>query len=158
MARFRDRSSQARKQSMLSALSGAIEDSALIARFGVLRVMLAGVGLLTGHVLLTLSGTGLASFASAPVLLGVGWNFLYIGGATLLTETYNEVEKGRAQATNDMTIFGVSLFASLSAGLLHQHFGWQTLNLLLLPWLGMAALALIWLAAARLRTRQMSSG
>jgi MFS family permease len=121
----------------------------LIARFGVLRIMLAGVGLLAGHVMLTLSGTGFASFASALVLLGVGWNFLYIGGTTLLTETYSEAEKGRAQATNDMTIFGVSLLASLSAGLLHQLFGWQALNLLLLPWLGTAALALIWLASRR---------
>lgn len=121
----------------------------LIARFGVLRIMLTGVGLLAGHVMLSLSGTGLASFASALVLLGVGWNFLYIGGTTLLTETYSEVEKGRAQATNDMTIFGVSLLASLSAGLLHQLFGWQMLNLLLLPWLGTAALALIWLASRR---------
>ncbi len=120
----------------------------LIARFGVLRIMLTGVGLLAGHVLLSLSGTGLASFASALVLLGIGWNFLYIGGTTLLTETYSEAEKGRAQATNDMTIFGVSL-ASLSAGLLHQLFGWQMLNLLLLPWLGTAALALIWLASRR---------
>ncbi|MEQ8380334.1 MFS transporter [Parvibaculum sp.] len=121
----------------------------LIARFGVLRIMLTGVGLLAGHVLLSLSGTGLASFASALVLLGIGWNFLYIGGTTLLTETYSEAEKGRAQATNDMTIFGVSLLASLSAGLLHQLFGWQMLNLLLLPWLGTAALALIWLASRR---------
>lgn len=123
----------------------------LIARFGVLRIMLAGVGLLAGHVLMSLSGTGLASFASALVLLGVGWNFLYIGGTTLLTETYSEAEKGRAQATNDMTIFGVSLLASLSAGVLHQLLGWQAMNMLLLPWLGMAALALIWLAARRRR-------
>ena len=123
----------------------------LIARFGVLRIMLAGVGLLTGHVLMSLSGTGFVSFASALVLLGVGWNFLYIGGTTLLTETYSEAEKGRAQATNDMTIFGVSLLASLSAGLLHQAFGWQAMNMLLLPWLGAAALALIWLAARRRR-------
>jgi len=123
----------------------------LIARFGVLRIMLAGVGLLAGHVLMSLSGTGFASFASALVLLGVGWNFLYIGGTTLLTETYSEAEKGRAQATNDMTIFGVSLLASLSAGVLHQLLGWQAMNMLLLPWLGMAALALIWLAARRRR-------
>ena len=121
----------------------------LIARFGVLRIMLAGVALLTGHVAMSLSGTEFVSFASALVLLGVGWNFLYIGGTTLLTETYSEAEKGRAQAMNDMTVFGVSLLASLGAGALHQMLGWQTMNMLLLPWLGAAALALVWLTIRR---------
>ena len=121
----------------------------LIARFGVLRIMLAGVALLTGNVAMSLSGTEFVSFASALVLLGVGWNFLYIGGTTLLTETYSEAEKGRAQAMNDMTVFGVSLLASLGAGALHQMLGWQTMNMLLLPWLGAAALALVWLTIRR---------
>jgi MFS family permease len=100
---------------------------------------------------MSLSGTEFVSFASALLLLGVGWNFLYIGGTTLLTGTYTEPEKGRAQATNDMTIFGVGLVSSLGAGLMHQLLGWQTLNLLLLPWLGTASLALVWLAAQRRR-------
>lgn len=126
----------------------------LIARFGVLPIMLAGVALLTGHVLTSLTGTGFGSFAAALILLGVGWNFLYIGGTTLLTETYTEAEKGRAQAMNDMTVFGVGLVSTLAAGMLHQAFGWQTLNLLLLPWLGLAALALFWLATMRRRPRQ----
>ncbi|KRW96485.1 MFS transporter, partial [Paracoccus sp. MKU1] len=77
---------------------------ALIARFGVLRIMLAGVLILAGHVLMTLTGTGFTSFAGALILLGVGWNFLYIGGTALLTTTYTAAERGRAQATNDMTI------------------------------------------------------
>lgn len=121
----------------------------LIARFGVLRIMFAGVGLLAAHVVTTWTGTGFGSFASALVLLGVGWNFLYIGGTTLLTETYTTAEKNRAQATNDMTIFAVGLICSFSAGGLLQLFGWQTLNALLLPWLAAAAIALIWLGRAR---------
>ncbi|MBR7518029.1 MFS transporter, partial [Mycobacterium tuberculosis] len=60
----------------------------LIARFGVLRVMLAGVALLAGHVLMTLTGNEFGSFAGALILLGMGWNFLYVGGTTLLTTTY----------------------------------------------------------------------
>ncbi len=116
----------------------------LITRFGVLRIMLAGVLLLTGHVLLTLSGTAFLSFASALILLGVGWNFLYIGGTTLLTTTYTTVEKGKAQATNDLTIFLVGLAASLSAGVLQNSVGWQTMNLMLLPWLAIAAAAILW--------------
>lgn len=117
----------------------------LIARFGVLRIMFVGVGLFAGHVLLSLSGTGLPSFASALILLGVGWNFLYIGGTTMLTETYTPAERGRAQATNDMTIFAVGLASSLGAGALLQVSGWQVMNLLLLPWLGLAALSILWL-------------
>lgn len=124
----------------------------LIARFGVLRIMLAGIALFAGHVVLSLTGTGFGSFASALVLLGIGWNFLYVGGTTLLTTTYTPAEKGRAQATNDMTIFIVGLASSLSAGALLQTFGWQTLNMLLLPWMAAAALALIWLG---LRQRKM---
>lgn len=113
----------------------------LIARYGVLRIMLAGVALLAGHVLISLTGTGFHSFAGALVLLGVGWNFLYIGGTTLLTTTYTAAEKGKAQATNDMTIFAVGLVGSLAAAPLLQLLGWQGLNLMLLPWLAVAAVA-----------------
>ena len=121
----------------------------LIARFGVVPMMLAGVALLTGHVLMTLSGTTFGSFASALVLLGIGWNFLYIGGTTLLTTTYTAAERGRAQAANDLSIFLVGLAASLSAGALLEFASWQTLNVLLLPWLGLAAAALLWLRYQR---------
>lgn len=123
----------------------------LIARFGVLRIMLAGVMILAGHVLLTLTGTGSGSFAGALILLGVGWNFLYIGGTTLVTTTYTPVERGRAQATNDMTIFAVGLASSFSAAALLQTFGWQMLNVLLLPWLALAAASLIWFGYRRRR-------
>ncbi|WP_329514731.1 MFS transporter [Pseudomonas moraviensis] len=117
----------------------------LISRIGALRVMLLGLLLLALHVLSTFTGTGFNSFASALVLLGVGWNFLFIGGTTLLTTTYSPSEKSRAQATNDLVIFAVGLSCSFGAGGLLNIFGWQTLNALLLPWLALAALAIIWL-------------
>ena len=123
----------------------------LISRFGVLKVMLAGVALLAGHILISLTGTTFHSFAGALVLLGVGWNFLYIGGTTLLTTTYTPVEKGKAQATNDMTIFAVGLLCSLAAAPLLQQFGWQGLNLVLLPWLAVAALVLSGFGIVRAR-------
>ena len=88
----------------------------LIARFGVLRVMFAGAVLLSAHVGLSLSGTGFVSFASALALLGVGWNFLYVGGTTLLTDAYLPAERGRAQAANDLLIFVVGLASSLTSG------------------------------------------
>jgi MFS family permease len=123
----------------------------LIALFGVLPVMLTGVAILAGHVVMTLTGTGFGSFAGALTLLGVGWNFLYIGGTTLLTTTYTAAERGRAQAANDMTIFAVGLGCSFAAAALLQAFGWQVLNLLLLPWLGLATASLVWLGIGRRR-------
>lgn len=124
----------------------------LIARFGALRIMGAGIGVLASHVLMTMTGTGFTSFAAALILLGLGWNFLYLGGTTLLTTTYRPVEKARAQATNDMVIFVVGLICSFSAGGLVHAVGWQQLNLFFLPWLGVAAAAVIWLGLAQRRT------
>ncbi len=126
---------------------------ALIGRFGVLPIMLLGVALLGGHVATSLSGTGFGSFVGALVLLGVGWNFLYIGGTTLLTTAYSAAEKGRAQAANDMTIFVVGLACSFGAGAALQFLGWQTLNLFLLPWLATAAALLLWLGSRQRRNR-----
>lgn len=121
----------------------------LIARFGVLRIMLVGAILLGGHVLLSLTGTTLSSFGSALVLLGLGWNFLFIGGTTLLTSAYRPAEKARAQATNDLTIYIVGFMASLCAGPLLQALGWQMMNVVLLPCLLLAVAALLWVGRGR---------
>ena len=96
--------------------------------------------LLIGHVAIALAGVQFLHFASALVLLGVGWNFAYVGGTTLLTTAYREAEKARAQAINDFVVFGTVAVASLSSGWLYHQFGWQTLNLAALPFL-VAALA-----------------
>jgi MFS family permease len=113
---------------------------ALIARFGAPRIMATGFVLLIGHVAIALAGVQFLHFASALVLLGVGWNFAYVGGTTLLTTAYREAEKARAQAINDFVVFGTVAVASLSSGWLYHQFGWQTLNLAALPFL-VAALA-----------------
>lgn len=117
----------------------------LIARFGAVRIMLAGVVIFVGHVLMTTTGTGFGSFATALVMLGVGWNFMYVGGTALLTTTYTQAERARAQAINDMTIFVVGLGCSFGAGGLLDALGWQRMNLMLIPWLLAAAAALAWL-------------
>lgn len=117
----------------------------LIARYGVLPVMFTGVLLLGGHVVGALSGTEFFDFAAALVLLGVGWNFLYIGGTTLLTGTYTAAEKSKAQAINDMTVSAVGLVGSFSAGGLLAWLGWAKMNVILLPWLVVAGAAIGWL-------------
>jgi MFS family permease len=134
---------------MLGMFVPSFFTGSLLARFGVHRVMLTGVALLAAHVAVSASGTGLGSFVSALVLLGVGWNFLYVGGTTLLTSAYLPAERARAQATNDFIVYLVGLAASLSAGVLLDLVGWQNLNLLLLPWLLIALVAVLWLRRSR---------
>ncbi|KIC21447.1 MFS transporter [Leisingera sp. ANG-Vp] len=115
----------------------------LISCFGVRPVMLAGVFFFLLHVWFTFSGTDFYSFAGALILLGVGWNFLYIGGTSLLTKAYAPSEKSKAQAMNDLIIFAVGLACSASAGFMQASLGWQTLNLVLLPWIGLTGLSIL---------------
>src|SRR6185437_9559765 len=118
----------------------------LIRRFGVLQVMLAGVGSMLGCVAIALSGQLFAHFWLALVLLGVGWNFMYIGGTTLLTEAYRPAEKAKAQGVNEMTVFTVQAISAFSSGVLVNSEGWRTLNLVAIPLVTLAAIAILWLA------------
>lgn len=117
----------------------------LIARFGTLKIMLMGVMLFLCYIAMALSGFHFFSFATSLILLGVGWNFLFIGSTSLLTGTYTLEEKAKAQAINDMTVFVVGLICSFSAGAVLDIFGWKAMNLALLPWLAITAISLIWL-------------
>lgn len=117
----------------------------LIARFGTLKIMLMGVMLFLCYIAMALSGFHFFSFATSLVLLGIGWNFLFIGSTALLTGTYTFEEKAKAQAINDMTVFVVGLICSFSAGAVLDIFGWKAMNLALLPWLAITTISLIWL-------------
>jgi len=118
----------------------------LIVRFGVLKVMFAGLLLFACYIAFALSGLQFHSFAISLVLLGVGWNFLFIGSTSLLTRTYTHEKKAKAQAINDMTVFVVGLICSFSAGALLDIIGWKVMNMALIPWLVITALSLIWLS------------
>jgi MFS family permease len=111
---------------------------ALIARYGAPRVMLAGFVLLLSHVAVAASGAEYLHFLSALVLLGVGWNFAFVGGTALLTQTYSPSEQTKVQALNESIVFGLIAVASLGAGWLYDRFGWANLNLATLPLLVMA--------------------
>jgi predicted MFS family arabinose efflux permease len=123
----------------------------LIKRFGVLQVMLAGVAFLFACVGVALSGQAIANFWWALVLLGIGWNFTYIGGSTLLTETYRPSEKAKAQGTNEITVFGVQALSSFAAGVLVNTAGWVTINYVGFLMAACAGGAASWLLAARRR-------
>jgi len=121
----------------------------LIKRFGVLQVMAAGTLLLYGVVAIALSGISVPHFWFALVLLGIGWNFLYIGGTTLITDACTPAERAKTQGMNDLLIFVMMATSSFSSGLLLEKGGWQTLNYLALPFITAAFLAILWLLARR---------
>jgi MFS family permease len=128
----------------------------LIRRFGVLHVMLAGAACMFACIGVALSGQLLAHFWWALVLLGLGWNFMYIGGTTLLTEAYRPAEKAKAQGLNEITIFTVQAISAFSSGVLVNTEGWRTLNYVALPLVIAAALAIVWLALGIRRPKTAS--
>ncbi len=119
----------------------------LIARFGAHRVILAGVLLNLVTVAVAEAGVAVTNFFVALFLLGVGWNFMFIGGTTLLTACHGPEEKAKVQGLNDLLLFtGVTLSATTS-GMLHEALGWQAMNLLALP--GLLLVAVLCVAAMR---------
>lgn len=121
----------------------------LIARFGVLRIMLIGTLLLAANVLIAYLGISYLHFLSGLVLLGVGWNFLFIGGTALLVQAYRPAEQARTQAAHDFLMFALVSLGSFSAGSLLNAWGWQVVNLVTLPFLLTAALVILRLAKQR---------
>jgi predicted MFS family arabinose efflux permease len=106
----------------------------LIKRFGHIAILRIGAGLTLSCVVVAFSGgPTVASFWISLVLLGVGWNFLYIGGSTLLTETYRPSERAKAQATHDQLVFLATALSALLSGWLLQTVGWPTIALWSIP-------------------------
>lgn len=118
----------------------------LIARWGVARIMLLGAGLLLASTMVSLSGTAIWHFWIALALLGLGWNFMYVGGTTLLTTTYRPEERAKVQATNEFLTFGAVALASFSSGGVFGVAGWAAVNYTVLPLLLTAASATLWYA------------
>ena len=115
----------------------------------VVTLILVGAALLLLCVGVALAGIEVANFWLALLLLGVGWNFLFIGGTTLLTETYTSSEKAKAQGANDLAIFLVMATSSSVSGILLERNGWETLNLLAIPFIICVVLSLLWLLSRR---------
>lgn len=124
----------------------------LIARFGVEKIVASGLAILAAAGAVALTGVELEHFFIALVLLGVGWNFGFIGATTMLARSHTASERGRIQGINDMIVFGGVTVASLSSGQLMNcsgsdaQTGWQLVNVAMLPFLVLAGGALIWLA------------
>jgi MFS family permease len=118
----------------------------LIVRFGATPVVATGLALLAGSALVGFAGETVAHFWLALALLGVGWNFAFVGATTILLDCYRPEERTKVQSFNDFLIFGTMAVGSFVSGAMLAHFGWYFVNLVMLPVVGVAGAMLIWLA------------
>lgn len=125
----------------------------LIERVGVVRMMALGAIGLVVACMIGLQGQEYMHYLGALVLLGVGWNFLYVGGTTMLTRTYDISERFRAQGVNEVCVFGTSALASLLAGTIIYAYGWLTLVLVPLPLLALIFIGLFYVRKDPMVTR-----
>ncbi len=130
----------------------------LINRWGAARIVLAGAALMVACVGFNLHGTTVTHFWAALLLLGVGWNFMYIGGTSLLTETYRPAEAAKVQAINEFVVFSSAALASFAAGALLHWLGWLRVNHAVVPLVALAVLAQLWLYLANRRHRSAFTG
>lgn len=117
----------------------------LIDRFGKISMTAAGLIIIGLSGVLALLGGGLVNFWGSLILLGIGWNFGFIGATALVTDTYSQAERSKAQAMNDFLIFGTVAVGSFSSGYLLNTLGWNLINLSMLPVIGAVLLLLLWL-------------
>jgi MFS family permease len=126
---------------------------ALIMRYGVERIMVLGFVIFLVSALVSIAGIALWNFWIGLTLLGVGWNFSFIGATTMVTQCHRANERNKVKAFNDFLVFGGMVVASFSSGKLLASFGWAALNQVMFP-VVLAAGAL--LAFAMLRARASS--
>jgi len=119
--------------------------TALIVKYlGLTRIMLLGVIFFFASVFIAYSSHTLSSYWWSLILLGLGWNFLFIGGTNLLPRSYNENEKFKAQSINDFLVFGLQAIAALSAGWFVFNFSWEVVLLSVIPLLFFQLFILLW--------------
>lgn len=121
----------------------------LIARFGNLAIMAVGALLMLVCIAVNLSGVAMLQFWSGLVLLGVGWNFLFIGATTLLTEIYTPAERSKTQALNDFLVFTAVAAASFFSGAIQNRLGWDGVNFAAIAPVAAALAAIVWLRMRR---------
>ncbi|MFT5539095.1 MAG: MFS family permease [Alphaproteobacteria bacterium] len=121
----------------------------IIKRIGVVPVIAVGAVSLLACIVINLQGVGMVHFISALILLGIGWNFMFVGGTTLLTSVIAKPEQAKVQGLNDFLVFAFVAAATLSSGAVYQALGWQAVNLSAVPGVAIALMAALWLALRR---------
>lgn len=124
----------------------------LINRFGVNNILIAGSVLCGASIVIHLSGIGYLNFLSGLVLVGIGWNFLFTGGTTLLTQTYTPAEKAEVQGLNDFFIWGTISVGAVTSGAVQHSAGWSAVNLVMAPLVVIVFATTLWLRYSGKRT------
>ena len=119
----------------------------LIKRFGEMRIISLGFALQIACVLTALSGIGVTQFWWSMVLLGIGWNFVFTGGSSLLLQAHNAAERAKTQGAMNFLIYTFVAIASLSSGALLHYLSWAWVNILALPLIAVALTGTLWYAA-----------
>lgn len=131
----------------------------LIQRIGLGPVLLAGLGMNLGCALIAMFSTTLPAFYVALLLLGVGWNFMFVGGTTLLAQSYTPAERAKTQGLAELMRYAATALATLGAGPLLARFGWATLNAAILPVLLLSALVTLrWMWTQRAGRTALAAG
>lgn len=126
----------------------------LIIRYGTIRVMGVGALVLFSSIAVNISGTSVPHFVASLILVGIGWNFLFVGATSLVTESYSSSEKAKTQGLNDFIIFSTVAFTAITSGIIHELAGWKMLNMMVLPAIALALGAILWLGFRRAQGRQ----
>jgi MFS family permease len=123
----------------------------LIQRFGVLPIIAMGGLIELGCALVNLAGVGFGNFLLANVLVGIGWNFAFVGGSSLLTTTYTPAERAKVQASHDFTVYTATATAAAVSGVLAAMAGWVVINLAAIPLMFVVSGAALWLLTQQRR-------
>jgi predicted MFS family arabinose efflux permease len=121
----------------------------LILRFGVGKIMGIGLAVLAAGAVVGWSGLTVAHFWTALILLGLGWNFAFVGATTLVTACHRPNERNKVQAVNDFLVFGSMALGSFLSGKLLANYGWATVNEVVIPLVAVAGALLLWQALSR---------
>lgn len=117
----------------------------LIKRIGLYNILIFGALFGFACVAINLFGSTVNHFWAGLFMLGLSWNFMFIGATTLLTETYTQSERAKTQAINEFSVFTTVAVASLSAGSLQHLYGWEIVNISVIPLLTVILLSVLWL-------------
>jgi MFS family permease len=117
---------------------------ALMVRFGKARIAAVGLVLIAASAVVALAGVDIAHFWLALILLGVGWNFAFLGATAMVTDCHTPAERSKVQGANDFLVFGTVASASFFSGSLLHSSGWTTINWLVLPTVALVLVPLLW--------------
>lgn len=130
---------------VMAMFAPSLITGALISRFGKIAVTTAGLLILVACAIVALAGLDLMHFWGSLILLGLGWNFSFIGATSMVTDTYRPQERNKAQGANDFIVFGSVALASFMSGFALNVWGWSFINLVVFPVVSFCLIGLIWL-------------